>query len=88
MVCKPMNLITFKLDEMYNTMVWVFMTIRQASVFDANNFCHHVFQLTQLISWNIPHPEHFDQMIYIDQGEDPLLQNISNLREESLQQVV
>jgi hypothetical protein len=56
MVCKPINWINFELEEMYDAMVWVFMTVRLASVFDANIFCHHISQLTQLISWNIPHP--------------------------------
>ena len=46
MVCKPINQINFKLEEMYNAIVWVIVTIRQASVFDANNFCHHISQLT------------------------------------------
>jgi hypothetical protein len=64
MVCKPINLINVKLDEMYDSMVWVYMP-----VFDANIFCHHIFQLTQLISGNIPHPECFDQIIYIELGE-------------------
>ncbi len=73
---------------MYDAIVWVIMTVRQASVFDANIFCHHIFQLTQLISGNIPHPECFDQMIHIEQGEESLPQIISNLREESLQQII
>ena len=34
MVCKPINQINFKLEEMYDAVVWVFMTVRQASVFD------------------------------------------------------
>ncbi len=38
MVCKPINLINFELEEMYDAMVWVFMTVRQASVFHANIF--------------------------------------------------
>ena len=38
MVCKPINLINFKLENIYDTMVWIFMTVRQESVFDANNF--------------------------------------------------
>ncbi len=38
MVCKPMNLINAKLEDMYDAMVWVFMTVRQANVFDANIF--------------------------------------------------
>ena len=46
----------------------------------------HISQLTQQISGNILHPERFDQMIYIEQGEESLLQIISiiiisNLRE-------
>jgi hypothetical protein len=88
MVCKPIDLINFKSEEMYDTMVWVFMTVRQASVFDANKFCHCISQLTKLISGNIPHPERFDQMIYIVLGEESLPQIISNLQEESLQQIV
>ncbi len=63
------------------------MAVKQASVFDAYNFCHHISQLTQLISGNISHPERFDQMIYIEQGEESLPHIISNLREESLQQI-
>ncbi len=62
--------------------------VRQAIIFDANNFCHHIFQLTQLISGNIPHPERFDHMIYIEQGEESLPHFFSNLQEESLQQSV
>jgi hypothetical protein len=55
MVCKPINQINIKLDEIYDEMVWVFMTVlRQASVLYANSFCHHISQLTQLISGNIP----------------------------------
>ncbi len=69
-------------------MVWVIMTVRLASVKDAINFCHHISQLTQLISRNIPHPERFDQMIYIAQGEESLPLIISNLLEESMQQIV
>ncbi len=75
--------INFKLEEMYDAIVWVIMTVRQASVFDANNFCHHISQLTQLMSGNIPHPERSDQMIYIEQGEESL-PHFSNSREESL----
>ncbi len=54
-------------------MVWVFMIVRHASIFDANNFCHHIFHLVQLISWNISHPERFYQMIYIEQVEESLV---------------
>ncbi len=43
MVCKPINQINVKFEEMYYTTVWVIMTVRQASVFDANNFCHHIY---------------------------------------------
>ncbi len=46
MVCKPINQINFKLEEMFDAIVWVIMTVRQASVFDANNFSHHISQLT------------------------------------------
>ena len=88
MVCKPINQINFKLDEMHDAMVWVIITVRQASVFDANNFCHHISHLTQLMSGNIPRPERFDQMIHIEQGEKSLPHIISNFREESMQQIV
>ncbi len=73
---------------MHDAIVWVFMTVKQASLFDAKSFCHHISQLTQLISWNISHPENFDQMIYIEQGEESLPHIISNFREESMQQIV
>jgi hypothetical protein len=63
------------------------MTARQASVFDANNFCHHISQLTQLMCGNIPHPELFE-MINIEKGEELLPHIISDLREESMQQIV
>ncbi len=82
MVCKPINLINAKLEEMHDTMHWVFMTVRQKSIFDANIFCHHSSQLTKLISGNIPHPERFDLMIYIEQGEESLQQVILILQEE------
>jgi hypothetical protein len=88
MVCKPINQINFKLEEMNDAIVWVIMTIRQASVFDAKNFCNHISQLTQLMSGNIPHPERFDQMIHIEQGQESLQHIILNSREESLQQSV
>ncbi len=73
---------------MYYAIVWVYMTVRQVNVFDAKNFCHHISQLTQLISRNILHSERFDHMIYIEQGEESLPHIISNLREESMQQFV
>jgi hypothetical protein len=58
--------------EMYDyTMFWLNATI-QATVFNANIFCHHLSQLTKLTIGNIPHPECFDQMIDIDQGEEYL----------------
>ncbi len=72
MVCKPepINLINEKSEETYDTMVWLFMTVRQASVFDANIFCHRISPLIQLINWNVPHPEHLDrwQMIFTEQN--------------------
>ncbi len=88
MVPKPINQINFRLEEMYNAIVWVILTVRQAILFDANDFCYHISQLTQLISRNIPRPERFDQMMYIEQEEESLPQIISNLREEFLQQIV
>ena len=88
MVCKPINQINFKLEEMCDALVSVIMTVRQASVFDANNFCHHISQLTKQMSGNIPHPERFDQMIRIEQGEESMPHIISNFQEESPQQIV
>ncbi len=88
MVCKPINQINFKLEEMYDAIVWVYMTVRQVNVFDSKKFCHHISQLTQLISGNVPHPERFNQMIYIEQGEESLPHIISNLLEGSMQQMV
>ncbi len=78
MVCKPINQMNFILEEINDAIVWVIMTVRQASVFDANNFCHHISQLTKLISRNIPHPEHFDQMLYIENREESQQHIISN----------
>ncbi len=88
MVCKPRNLINAKLEEIYDAIVWIFMTVRKANVFDANNFCHHISQLIQLIRGNIPHRKHFDQMMYSGQGEESLQQIIFILLEESPQQIV
>ena len=70
MVCKPINQINFNLEEMYDAIVWEIMTVRQASAFDANNFCHHISQLTQLISGNIPHPERFNQMTLLSKEKN------------------
>ena len=56
MISKPINLINAKLEEMYDgAMFWFYKPI-QAIVFDANNFCYRISQLTQLTS-----PERFDQ---------------------------
>ena len=70
MVCKPINLINTKLDleEITDAIVFFFMTIRQASIFDANGFCYQISQLIQLTRGNIPNPERFDQMIDIEQN--------------------
>ena len=37
MVCKLINLINTKLEEMYDARVWFYATIIQAIAFDANN---------------------------------------------------
>ena len=57
MVCKLINLINAKLEEMYDTRVWYYTTIIQAIVLDSTNFCTRDSQLTQLTS-----PECSDQM--------------------------
>ena len=68
---------------MYDARVWFYTTMIQAIVFDANNFCYRISQLTQLTS-----PERFDQMKYVEQREESLQQIVSISREESLQQIV
>ena len=83
MISKPITLINAILEQLYDgTMFW-FYTIIQAIVFDANNFCYRISQLTQLTI-----PERFDQMKYIEQREETLPQIVSISREESLQQMV
>ena len=48
MISKPTSLNNAKLEEMYGgAMFWFFTTI-QAIVFDANNFCYRISQLTEL----------------------------------------
>ena len=81
MVCKLINQINAKLEEMYDTRVWFYTIIIQVISFNANNSCYRrgISQLTQLTS-----PERFNQMIYIEQGEKSLLQIVSIYREESL----
>ena len=64
MVCKLSNRINAKLEEMYNARFWFYTTIIHAIVFDANNFCHRISQLTQLTS-----SERFDEMKYAEQRE-------------------
>ena len=82
MISKPTSLTNAKLEEMYGgAMFWFFTTI-QAIVFDANNFCYRISQLTQLTS-----PERFDQMKYVEQREESLQQIVSIPREESLPQI-
>ena len=79
MISKPTNLINAKLEEMYDSAMFWFYTTIQAIVFDANNFCYRISQLTQLTSL-----ERFDQMNYAGQREESLQQIVSILREESL----
>ena len=67
MISKPINLTNAKLEEMYDGAIFWFYTTIQAIVFDANNFCYQINQLTQLIS-----PERFDQMKYVEQREESL----------------
>ena len=82
MISKSTSLINAKLEEMYGgAMLWFFTTI-QSIVFDANNFCYRISQLTQLTS-----PERFDQMNYVGQREESLQQIVSIPREESLPQI-
>ena len=83
MISKPFSLTNAKLEEMYGgTMFWFFTTI-QAIVFDANNFCYRISQLTQLTS-----PERIDQMKYVEQREESLAQIVSIPRAEPLPQIV
>ena len=84
MVCKLSNRINAgaKLEEMYNARFWFLTTIIHAIVFDANNFCHRISQLTHLTS-----PERFDDIKYAEQREESLQQIVSIPREESLPQI-
>ena len=82
MVCKLSNRINAKLEEIYSARFWFYTTIIHAIVFDANNFCHRISQLTQLTS-----PERFDQMKYVEQREESVQQIISIPREASLPQI-
>ena len=63
-------------------MFWFFTTI-QAIVFDANNFCYRISQLTQLTSL-----ERCDQMKYVEQREESLQQIVSIPREEFQTQII
>ena len=82
MVCKQINRINAKLEEMYDARFWFYTTIIQAPVFDGNNFCYRISQLTQLTS-----PERFDEMKYAKQREESLQQIVSTPRDESLPQI-
>ena len=83
MISKPTYLTNAKLEETFGgAMFWFFKTI-QAIVFDANNFCYRISQLTQLTS-----PERFDQMKYVEQRDESLPQIVSIPREEFLPQIV
>ena len=68
---------------MYNARFWFYTTIIHVIVFDANNFCYRISQLTQLTS-----PERFDQMKYVEQREESLHQIVSIPREEFQTQIV
>ena len=83
MVCKLSNRINTELEDMCNARFWFLTTILHAIVFDANNFCYRISQLTQLTS-----PECFDQMKFVEQREESLQQIVSIPREESLPQIV
>ena len=84
-ISNPTNLINakFKLEEMYDGAMFWFYTTIQAIVFDANNFCYWISQLTQLTS-----PERVDEMKYVEQREESLQQIVSIPREESHPQIV
>ena len=76
MVSKPTYLTNAKLEEMYGGAMFWFYTTIQAIVFDANIFCYRISLLTQL-----PSPERFDQMKYVEQREEYLQQIVSIPRE-------
>ena len=85
MISMPTSLTNAKLEEMYGgAMFWFFSTI-QAIVFDANNFCYRIYQLTQLTS---PLAERFDQMKHVEQREESLQQIVSIPREEFQTQII
>ena len=83
MISKPTHMINAKLAEMYGGAMFWFFTSIQAIVFDANNFCYQIFQLTQLTS-----PARFDQMKYVEQREESLQKIVSIPREEFQTQIV
>ncbi len=67
-----------KLEEIYDAMVWVFMTVRQTSKLI-------IFLMTSAADKLEYSP--FDQMIHIEQGKS-LWQIVSIVREEYLQKIV
>ena len=83
MISKPTSLTNARLEEMYDARVWFYTTIIQAIIFDANNSCYRISQLTQLTS-----PKRFDQMKYVEQREESLQQILSIPREEFQTQIV
>ena len=83
MISKPTYLTNAKLDEMYGGAMFWFFTIIPAIVFDANNFCYRISQLTQLTS-----PKRFDQMKYVEQRGEYLQQIVLIPQEEPLLQIV
>jgi hypothetical protein len=83
MLSTPINLINAKWEEMYDSAMFWFYTTIQAIVFDANNFCYRISQLTQLTS-----PERFKQTNYVGQQEESPQQIVLIPREEFLLQTV
>ena len=83
MISKPTNLINEKSEDVYGGIMFWFYTTIQAIVFDTNNFCYRISQLTQLTS-----PECFDQMKYVEQREESLQQIVSIPREELQTQII
>ncbi len=81
MVCKPINLINAKSEEIYDYAMFWFNTTIQATVFDAIYFCYRISQ-PWLTSGDIPYPEQFHQMTYIEQiaiwsEQNAITQNLS-----------
>ncbi len=68
--------INAKLEARYHDTMFWFNTTIQATVFDAIHICYRISQTW--LTGNIPYPERFHQMIYIEQNA--ILQSPESVR--------